>query len=174
MASDSETLISEKRTFTLYYFDIAMKMHRLFAAFLLGVIALTMHSCAETDIAALQGRWTLFYVNHLDDPNDYVWEFANGGDFTITTYPLQDIDSVTNPITVVAVGRYSTTAEFLDAVVVISEVSTNNSHVHTMLSSCCMGDDSAEWTILDINDEVLRIGTPDAGGYVIREFTRES
>jgi hypothetical protein len=37
-----------------------------------------------------------------------------------------------------------------------------------------MGDMSAAWTILEIDDETLRIGTADAGGYVMREFTREN
>ena len=35
-----------------------------------------------------------------------------------------------------------------------------------------MEGNSAAWTIHVIDDEVLRLGTADAGGYVIREFTR--
>lgn len=142
-----------------------------FVALLAAIIG--MSSCAETEIAQLQGKWELFFLNNLADPDIYIYDFQNGGDLVITRYPAiyQDSTFIPTPA-IVGQGKYSTTAEFLDAVVVISEVQTTSSNVHVQLSSCCMGENSASWTILKIDDEVLRIGTPDAGGYVIREFVR--
>ncbi|MCF8257725.1 MAG: hypothetical protein K9J06_09235 [Flavobacteriales bacterium] len=139
---------------------------------LLAVIAMGMGSCAE-EISQLGGAWRLFYINHLDDPNIYIWDFADNGELIITSYPLPT-DSNPNPTPgILGTGKYETTTEFLDAVVIISEVVTTSSHLHTQMSSCCMGDNSASWTILNIDSETLRIGTADAGGYVMREFTRE-
>jgi hypothetical protein len=138
----------------------------------LSTIATGLGSCAE-EIAQLSGAWRLFYINHLDDPNIYIWDFAKDGDLIITSYPLPTPVNPNPTPGILGVGKYRTTTEFLDAVVVISEVVTQSSHLHTQMSSCCMEDNSAAWTILKIDSETLRIGTADAGGYVMREFTRE-
>jgi hypothetical protein len=149
-------------------------MRRVLLSFsLLSVIAIGLGSCA-TDIAQLSGAWRLFYINHLDDPNVYIWDFTEGGELIVTRYPLPTEQNPNPPSSVLGVGKYETSTEFLDAVVIISEVVTTSSHLHTQMSSCCMGDMSAAWTILEIDDETLRIGTADAGGYVMREFTREN
>jgi hypothetical protein len=139
---------------------------------MLVVVAMAASSCSSTEIGQLEGQWELFYINHLDDPNIYIWEFASGGEFVVRSYPLPTEEDPDPPVGVLGTGKYETSAEFLDAVVVISEVVTTSSHLHTQMSSCCMGENSAAWTILEIDNEVLRLGTADAGGYVIREFTR--
>lgn len=140
----------------------------------LGLLAAVgISSCAQTEISRLQGQWELFFINNLADPDIYVYDFQNGGDLVITNYPAVFQDSSVQPTPqIVGFGKYSTSAKFVDAEVVISEVQTNNTNVFVQLSSCCMDDNSAAWTILKINDEVMRLGTADAGGYVIREFVR--
>lgn len=149
-----------------------MKISRLLPFFLLGLVVLTAPSCSQTEIAQLQGQWKLFFLNHLEDPDIYVWNFTGDGQLIITAYPYPT-DSVPNPpSTIRGTGKYETSAEFLDAVVVISDMLTTDSDVYVQLSSCCMEGNSAAWTIHVIDDEVLRLGTADAGGYVIREFTR--
>jgi hypothetical protein len=149
-----------------------MKISKLVPFFLLGLVVLTAPSCSQTEIAQLQGKWRLFFLNHLDNPDIYVWNFTADGQLIVTSYPYPT-DSIPNPpSSIMGVGKYATSAEFLDAVVVISEVATTESDVYVQLSSCCMEGNSAAWTIHVIDDEVLRIGTSDAGGYVIREFTR--
>lgn len=139
---------------------------------ILSTIATGLGSCAA-EIAQLEGAWRLFYVNHLDDPNIYIWDFAKDGNLIVTSFPLPTDDNPTPTPGILGTGKYRTTTEFLDAVVIISEVVTQSSHLHTQMSSCCMEDNSASWTILKVDSETLRIGTADAGGYVIREFTRE-
>lgn len=151
-----------------------MNIRRHLLHFALLTLTVTGMSSCATEIAQLPGAWRLFYINHLDDPNIYIWNFADGGDLIVTSYPLPTEQNPNPPSSVLGVGKYETTTEFLDAVVIISNVVTNSSHLHTQMSSCCMGEDRASWTILKINDEILRIGTADAGGYVMREFTRES
>lgn len=149
-----------------------MTRKSLLAIVMLSAISTGLSSCAE-EIAQLNGAWRLFYINHLDDPNIYIWDFAADDNLIITSYPLPT-DANPNPTPgILGTGKYRTTTEFLDAVVVISEVVTQSSHLHTQMSSCCMEDNSAAWTILKIDSETLRIGTADAGGYVMREFTRE-
>lgn len=146
-----------------------MLVFAVVAASILG-----LGSCASTELSQLEGQWRLFYTNHLDDPNIYIYDFTASDELIVTRFPLPT-DANPNPASqVIGAGKYKKTAEFLDAVVTIYDVVTQNSHLHSQLSSCCMGEDSADWTILKINSEVLRIGTPDAGGYVMREFTREN
>lgn len=149
-----------------------MKKSRILPLVFFALMSMVATSCSQTEIGQLQGQWQLFYINHLDDPNIYIWDFAADGEFIVRSYPLPTDVNPNPPIDVLGVGKYVTAAEFLDAVVVISEVVTSSAHLHTQMSSCCMEDNSAAWTILKINNEVLRLGTSDAGGYVIREFTR--
>jgi hypothetical protein len=149
-----------------------MRISKLLPFLLIGLVVLTAPSCSQTEIAQLQGQWELFNVNHLEDPNIYVWNFTGEDQLIITSYPAPT-DSVPNPpSSIIGVGKYTTSAEFLDAVVVISEMVTTESAVYVQTSNCCSGENTGAWTILVIDDEVLRIGTADAGGYVIREFTR--
>lgn len=160
------------RTFTRpFSIGAIMRILKFLSVIFLGATLLFAASCSQTEIGHIEGRWQLFYINQLDDPNFYVWEFGKDGEFTITLYPSFS-DTVTLAPEVIGVGKYETSAEFLDAVVVISEVVTTSTHVYVQTSSCCSGEDKGAWTILKIDNEVLRIGTADAGGYVIREFTR--
>jgi len=147
--------------------------HLLFSAALV-IVAIGLDSCAHTELSRVEGEWRLFYTNHLDDPNIYIYDFTPTDELIVTRFPLPT-DANPNPASqVIGTGKYRKSVEFLDAVITIYEVVTQSSHLHSQLSSCCMGEESADWAILKINSEVLRIGTADAGGYVIREFTREN
>jgi hypothetical protein len=151
-----------------------MRIRHLFFCAALTAVVTGLSSCAQTDLSRIEGEWRLFYTNHLNDPNIYIYEFTADDELIVTRFPFPT-DANPNPAPqVIGRGKYEKKAEFLDAVITIYEVITQNSALHTQLSSCCMGEERADWEILKINNEVLQIGTPDAGGYVMREFTREN
>tara|TARA_R110002072_G_scaffold238845_3_gene396547 strand:+ start:107 stop:544 length:438 start_codon:yes stop_codon:yes gene_type:complete len=135
-------------------------------AFLLPLVLFS--SCAQSEIAKLDGDWRLFWVNDLADPDIYVWQFDNG-ELTIIQYEPNN----PNAATVAGRAQYKTTSEFLEARVSISGFvqSASQGSVNSMLSN-------GVWTIDKIDNEVLRLSTTDqpgsGGSYIIREFTRDN
>ncbi len=115
----------------------------------------------------LEGDWQLCWLNDLEDNNIYIWHFE-GGELTILVY---DIDSPLPQPTVGVRAEYTTSAEFLDAVIEISGFvpASADPGVIDQLSN-------GKWTIDKITNEVMRLATTDqegsGGSYVIREFAR--
>jgi hypothetical protein len=73
-----------------------MKKTGLASVLLFTLISLVAVSCSQTEIGQLQGQWQLFYINHLDDPNIYIWDFAADGEFIVRSYPMPT-DANPNP-----------------------------------------------------------------------------
>ena len=130
-------------------------------------------SCAQTELTKLEGNWRLFWINHLDDPNIYVWQFE-GGELTVIQYePPSPVNPSPQPV-ILARAQYKTSTEFLEARISISG--------HTIVTFSPSGGNSilsdGVWVIDKIDNEVLRLSTTDQAGsngsYVIREFTRDN
>lgn len=151
------------------YFDIMKRINLLLIGILFSA-SMILNSCSSTSIGKLEGQWQLFWINNLADDNLYIWNFE-GGELTIVIY-TPPTPANPNPQPVVG-GRatYKTSAEFLDAVVEISDFvySVSDPLVIPQLSN-------GKWTIDKIDDDVMRLATADQqganGSYVIREFTR--
>ncbi|MCF8275154.1 MAG: hypothetical protein K9J17_00350 [Flavobacteriales bacterium] len=144
-----------------------MRATRFFSVVLFVAVSMTFNSCSKTNIGKLEGRWQLFWINDISDPNYYIWNFE-GGELTILVY---DPNSPLPQPTVGGRGQYKTTSEFLDAVVEISGItpSTMNPKVISQVSN-------GKWTIDKIDNDVMRLATTDqegsGGSYVIREFSK--
>lgn len=108
----------------------------------------------------LSGRWRLFWINDLADPNIYVWKFEEG-QVDVIKYPPNG-----DPF-VISTAKYETNAEFIDAVITISDLRSNG---QPMPATPFISE--GEWTIIEIDEEVMRLDTKDQGGHVIREFVR--
>ncbi|MFC2175732.1 hypothetical protein ACFLR1_02015 [Bacteroidota bacterium] len=148
-----------------------MKRHFLLQTIALVFVALAINSCSSTKLSKLEGEWEYFNVDHLEDPRVYIWSFSPTGDFTVTRFtPTVDTEEV--PM-VIILGKYETKAEFSRAVVTFSNMATTAEDVDNLLSIAGHPRDyKASWSILEINDEFMRLGSSEVGGYVIREFTK--
>ncbi len=135
---------------------------------LLVTISLTISGCSQTQLNKLDGSWRLFWLNNLSDPNIYIWTFSEG-ELTVTMYEPSLSPLTPAEVSVGGRAQYKTNTQFLGAVIEISgyEQSISHARVNEQLHN-------GDWTIAKINNEVMRIAhRPDAGGYEIREFTRE-
>lgn len=149
-----------------------MQKGSFFQVLLAVMVTITLSSCSSTQLAKLDGDWQVFYLEHLEDENIYIWNFGAESVFTITKFSPP---SPTNPNptpSLICRGRYRTKAEFTKAVIHISDLDFGADAAFQQLSMLEFQTYSADWTILEIDDDVMRLGTADTGGYVIREFTR--
>ena len=140
-------------------------------------VMISLHSCSSTKINRLEGQWQLFWIDHLDDENIYLWEFANDGTFAIVQFtPPTPTTPGTKSVLIRA--SYETRAEFNKAVVRIFDVQNQHSSGFNQLSLVDQASYDVDWMILEVDDEVLRIGSDDTNqhnggaGFVIREFTK--
>lgn len=158
-----------------------MKSTRLLAIGIFASVIIAISGCSTTSINRLEGRWQLFNLNDLGDGNFnpqnpqcndnlYIWNFE-GGELTVLVY-TPPTPANPNPQPIIG-GRanYKTSAEFLDAVVEISDFEQSVSH------PCVIPQVSnGKWTIDKIDKEAMRLGTEDQdgsnGAYVIREFSK--
>jgi len=137
-----------------------MSFRKLLIPFVLVGYMIGISGCSQSKIDALSGQWRLIWINNLSDPNYYVWVFQDGI-LDIYIYPPSGQSYVTST------AKYETKAEFIDAVINISELQSSGNFVDaTPFVSV------GEWTIVEIDDEVMRLDTEDQGGHVIREFVR--
>lgn len=143
--------------------------------FLFVTVALAFNSCSSTRINRLEGQWQLFWIDHLDDENIYLWEFANDGTFSILQF-TPPTPTTPSSKSVLIRASYESKAQFDKAVIRIYDVQNQHASGFNQLSLLDRETYDADWIILEIDDEVMRIGTddvnPDGGGFVIREFSR--
>lgn len=148
--------------------------HTLLTITILGS-SFFLDSCSSTQLNRLEGQWQLFWIDHLDDENIYLWEFGADGSFAILQF-TPPTPTTPGTKTVLLHASYETTAKFDKAVVRIYDVLDQHASGFNQLSLLDRETYDADWVILEIDDEVLRLGTDDVneggGGYVIREFTK--
>lgn len=160
-----------------------MKSTRALLLGLLAVATIVVNGCSSTSISKLEGQWQLFNLNDLGDgvlnpqnpqcnDNIYIWQFQEG-ELTILVFtPPTPANPNPQPL-IGAKANYKTSAEFLDAVVEISDYNPAASTSHP----CAIPQISnGKWTIDKIDNEAMRLGTEDQdgsnGSYVIREFSK--
>jgi len=128
-----------------------MKRKQFLQIALLLTVSFVFNACSSSQLNKLEGKWELFWINDLSDPNIYIWEFAND-QITITIFePITPANPTPQPR---LGGRadYKTVTSFLDASIEVSGYtqSISDAKVNAMIFN-------GTWTIAKIDREVLRL-----------------
>ena len=142
-----------------------MSFRKLMIPIALVAYVVGIPGCSQSKIDGLSGKWQLFNMNNISDPNYYVWDFTDGR-LNIYKYPNPPIPGGPD-FFVIADADYETKAEFIDAVINISNLMVNGQHQWATPQVS-----EGEWTSVEIDEEIMRLDTESQGGHVIREFTR--